>query len=70
MKISPAENAYYEHLGTIVGYVFLIIALPISAYFYAKTRAQREGSKMIWWPVAVAVGLDVWIAVLALRPAA
>jgi hypothetical protein len=70
MKLSPAENAYYEHLGTTIGYIFLIIVLPIAAYSYAKNLAQREGRKTIWWPVALAVGLDVWIAVLALRPAA
>lgn len=70
MALSPAENAYYEHIGTTIGFIIVIIILPVAAYSYGKNLARREGKKMIWWPVALAAAFDVWTLVLALRHAA
>ena len=70
MTLSPAENAYYEHLGSTIGFIIVIIVLPVAAYSYGKNLARREGKEMIWWPVALAAALDVWVLVLALRDAA
>ena len=37
MKLSPTENAYYEHLGTTIGYIFLIITTFVGMYMVYGT---------------------------------